>query len=285
MRPYTKNNGYCPAARAHLASPPPLPAIAGYRGRPGAPPVKHYALIPAAGRGERLGAAIAKQYLPVNGQPLLLHTVHALLSDARIERVFIVLAPDDTGFASSGCAAALAADSSPAGSTPADSTRADSSRVQTLACGGDTRAQSVTRALQALAARVDALDWILVHDAARPCLPRASLARLIDTLCDHPVGGLLALPVADTLKRGDAHGVVQSTQPREGLWSAQTPQMFRHGALLAALLAAGSGVTDEAQAIELAGAQPQLVHGDPRNLKVTWPGDLELAGRLLEKPQ
>jgi len=275
MRPYNRGNGYCSAVRAHLASSPPLPAIAGYRGRPGAPPVKHYALVPAAGRGERLGAAVAKQYLPVSGRPLLVHTVHALLSDARIDRVFIVLAPDDTDFANSGCAATLAADSTPA----------DSSRVQTLACGGDTRAQSVTRALQALVARVDALDWILVHDAARPCLPPESLARLIDTLSDHPVGGLLALPVADTLKRADAHGVVQSTQPREGLWSAQTPQMFRHGALLAALLAAGSGVTDEAQAIELAGAKPQLVPGDPRNLKVTWPGDLELAGRLLEKPQ
>jgi 2-C-methyl-D-erythritol 4-phosphate cytidylyltransferase len=229
--------------------------------------VKCHALLPAAGRGERLGGGIAKQYLPINGTPMLLHSVRALLADARIERVFIVIAPADEAFAASGCAAAL------------EPFRA---RVQVLACGGDTRAQSVLQALEAIGGMVSADDWVLVHDAARPCLPADALARLIDTLYLHPVGGLLAMPVADTLKRADSRGVVESTQPREGLWSAQTPQMFRHGALLAALRSAGAAVTDEAQAIEHAGARPQLVRGDARNLKVTWPGDPELAGHFLE---
>jgi 2-C-methyl-D-erythritol 4-phosphate cytidylyltransferase len=198
---------------------------------------------------------------------MLWHTVHALLAEPRIECVFIVLAPDDTQFA------ALAASPFAAGA----------SRVVTVACGGETRALSVLNGLDAMADRVDSADWVLVHDAARPCLPRETLGRLIDTLAADAVGGLLALPVADTVKRADAQGRVTATEPRESLWLAQTPQMFRHGALRAALRAAGAAVTDEAQAMELSGVRPRLVRGDARNLKVTWPGDIALAGRLMEQ--
>ena len=232
-----------------------------------------WALVPAAGRGARIGAQTAKQYLPIAGVPMLWRSVSALLAEPRIAAVFVVLAADDTQYAALGTAPWSAG---------------DAARVHTLACGGDTRAQSVANGLAAIAARVAACDWILVHDAARPCLSRAALARLIDTVGDDPVGGLLALPVADTVKRADAAVAapgaprVRATEPREALWLAQTPQMFRHGALAAALQRAGPAVTDEAQAMEASGAQPMLVRGDPRNLKVTWPGDLELAARLLD---
>lgn len=229
-----------------------------------------HALVPAAGRGARFGTAVAKQYALLRGAPLLVHTLRALLVERRLARVWLVLAPEDEDYARSGARAQV---------------EALGTRVAVLRCGGETRALSVANALAALAAREDgpaARDWMLVHDAARPCLPADALARLIDRVLADGEGGLLALPVADTVKRADANDRVESTQPRERLWTAQTPQMFRREALARALVAAGPAVTDEAQAMEACGAHPLLVRGDPANLKVTWPADLALAERFLE---
>jgi len=214
-----------------------------------------------------MSSGTPKQYLLLDGQPMLLHTVAALLAEPRLVRVHVVLTRDDPDFEASGCAAGL---------------RRYADRVRVLDCGGPTRAQSVVNGLRAIVAEVEPDDWMLVHDAARPCLPRVALAHLIDSLENDPVGGLLALPVGDTIKRGDAVDHVIDTPSRAGLWAAQTPQMFRHAALLAALDAAGPGVTDEAQAIEGSGARPRLVRGDPRNLKVTWPQDVALAECFLQ---
>jgi len=222
-----------------------------------------------------MASGLPKQYLPLAGVPMLVHTVEALLVEPRLSSVSVVLAPDDADYEAAGCALRL---------------QAHGARVRVVRCGGDTRAASVRNGLRALAGSVAADDWVLVHDAARPCLPPSALARLIDTLLDDPVGGLLAMPVADTLKRGGADGRVVDTPSREGLWAAQTPQMFRCAPLLAALDAAveaaarpgGAPATDEAQAIEAGGASPRLVRGDPRNLKVTWPADIALAEGFLQ---
>jgi len=221
-----------------------------------------------------MASGLPKQYLPLAGVPMLVHTVEALLVEPRLSSVSVVLAPDDVDYEAAGCALRL---------------QVHGARVRVVRCGGDTRAASVRNGLRALAGSVAADDWVLVHDAARPCLPPSALARLIDTLLDDPVGGLLAMPVADTLKRGGADGRVVDTPSREGLWAAQTPQMFRCAPLLAALDAAveaaarpgGAPATDEAQAIEAGGASPRLVRGDPRNLKVTWPADIALAEGFL----
>jgi 2-C-methyl-D-erythritol 4-phosphate cytidylyltransferase len=222
-----------------------------------------------------MASGLPKQYLPLAGVPMLVHTVEALLVEPRLSSVSVVLAPDDADYEAAGCALRL---------------QAHGARVRVVRCGGDTRAASVRNGLRALAGSVAADDWVLVHDAARPCLPPSALARLIDTLLDDPIGGLLAMPVADTLKRGGADGRVVDTPSREGLWAAQTPQMFRCAPLLAALDAAveaaarpgGAPATDEAQAIEAGGASPRLVRGDPRNLKVTWPADIALAEGFLQ---
>jgi len=160
-------------------------------------------------------------------------------------------------------------------------------RIEVLRCGGATRAETVLNGLQAMAGVCAADDWVLVHDAARPCLPDEMLGKLLDEVADDPVGGLLAVPVADTLKRAAAESAsgprAEATVPRAGLWQAQTPQMFRHATLVDALRAAGSDMTDEASAIEQLGLQPRLVESDSRNLKVTYPQDLELAGLILGK--
>ncbi len=152
--------------------------------------------------------------------------------------------------------------------------------------GGETRAESVRNGLRALRDRVAAHDWILVHDAARPCLPAAVIDRLIATLAGDAVGGIAALPVADTLRRADADHRIAAPIPRAGLWAAQTPQMFRHGILLDALERCDlSTVTDEAGAVEALGRTPRLVEGDPANLKVTYARDLALAAQLLQTPE
>ena len=154
-----------------------------------------------------------------------------------------------------------------------------------LRCGGATRSDTVRNALQALAGTCRDDDWILVHDAARPCVPPEALARLVAQLGDDDVGGLLAIPVADTLKRGDADGAaprVVRTEDRGQLWQAQTPQMFRYGVLTRALAQpAARDCTDEAQAVEALGMSPRLVRGSVANLKVTFPDDLVLAAAIL----
>ncbi len=224
---------------------------------------KFFALVPAAGSGARMGAALPKQYLALAGRPLLYHTLKQLCACAEIERVFVVLAAGDRFFAQ-------------------QDWQPFADRIEPLYCGGAARAVSVFNGLLAVRDLLAADDWMLVHDAVRPCLPADALQRLIDTLRNDPVGGLLALPVVDTLKRADAAGLVMQTESRESLWQAQTPQMFRYRALLEALRAFDPALaTDEASAIEHLGQRPRLVTGDTRNLKVTYPHDLELAALIL----
>jgi 2-C-methyl-D-erythritol 4-phosphate cytidylyltransferase len=155
-------------------------------------------------------------------------------------------------------------------------------RVKPLYCGGETRAASVFNGLLAARDFIAASDWVLVHDAARPCLGREALDRLLEELDADETGGLLAVPVPDTLKRGNRDARVSSTEPRDNLWLAQTPQMFRYRLLIEALRAVDPAViTDEAQAIEGLGLKPRLVLGDTRNIKVTFPEDLAIAELIL----
>jgi 2-C-methyl-D-erythritol 4-phosphate cytidylyltransferase len=225
---------------------------------------RHYVIIPAAGSGSRMGAALPKQYLPVLGKPMIHHTLSVFSGHSGVARIAVVLSPDDSGWAQY--------DFSDLGS-----------KVEVFRCGGTTRAETVLNGLEALAGEAEEEDWVLVHDAARPCLTRAMLDSLLTELADDPVGGLLAVPVADTLKREGRDGRVDHTEPRAGLWRAQTPQMFRYGLLRRALQAMGSDApTDEAQAVESLGHAPRLVMGDGHNLKVTYPEDLVIAELLLK---
>ena len=218
-----------------------------------------HALVPAAGFGARMGHELPKQYLPLAGQPLIFHALNTLCASPDITTVFVVLAPDDALFHSY------------------DWSRFGD-KLQPLFCGGETRAASVLNGL--LASELEPDDWVLVHDAARPCLTQAHLAKLIAELRGDEVGGILAVPVADTLKRADADGRVLRTENREQLWQAQTPQMFRAGLLVQALRQC-SQVTDEASAVEALGLRPRLVLGESGNFKVTYPQDLLLAEFLL----
>ncbi len=208
------------------------------------------------------GEGVAKQYLPLNGHPVLYHALAALCAVPRIKRVFVVLASAD-----------------------GDWNRHDWSvfgnKLSPLFCGGPTRAESVRNGLRAIAAQVEAHDWVLVHDAARPCLGSWHVEALIDAVGVDDAGGILAVPVTDTLKRSDDDHCISATLPRTALWQAQTPQMFRHGFLRRAL-EAHPGVTDEAGAMEALGFRPRLVPADPTNLKVTYPIDLQLASWILQ---
>ena len=221
-----------------------------------------FALVPCAGVGQRAGAGGPKQYAPVGGQPMVARTLQALGRVARLDAVLVVLAPEDDQFQ-----ARLPGFSGPG---------------RWLArCGGATRAETVARGLAELQARgAQPHDWVLVHDAARCLLQPEWVGALIDACADDAVGGLLALPLADTLKQ-EADGRVATTVPRAGKWAAQTPQMFRLGLLQTALRQAGPEVTDEASAVEALGHAPKLVRGHARNLKVTWPEDFALADALL----
>jgi 2-C-methyl-D-erythritol 4-phosphate cytidylyltransferase len=224
-----------------------------------------FALVPCAGVGERAGAGGPKQYRDLAGRAVVAHTLAALAQVERLAATLVVLAPQDRGFEAAAPAFVGA-------------------KAWVARCGGPTRAESVLQGLKELATRgAQPQDWVLVHDAAR-CLVRPEwVNRLIDACVDDEVGGLLALPVADTLKQEEA-GRVARTVDRRGKWAAQTPQMFRLGLLRPALLQAGDSVTDEASAIELLGHAPKLVVGSPENLKVTWPADFELAERWLRLP-
>lgn len=223
-----------------------------------------YALIPAAGSGSRMGAAIPKQYQPLAGKPLIAHAIGALCAHPRVTLTFAVLAPGDAYF-------------------NRHDWSAHKGRLETLYCGGPTRAASVLNGLVAMSDVVEPDDWVMVHDAARPCLTAALIDRLCDELADDNVGGLLAVPVADTLKRGGDDARVQQTVARDGLWQAQTPQMFRYRLLLEALRRASPDVvTDEASAIEQAGFAPRLVMGSVRNLKVTFPDDAAVAESIIK---
>jgi 2-C-methyl-D-erythritol 4-phosphate cytidylyltransferase len=222
---------------------------------------RFYAIVPAAGSGSRFGAEIPKQYLSLAGRPLIYHTLSALCRCRQIDRVWVVLAPDDRWWQQYSWATL-------------------GPKLETVFCGGATRAQSVENGLAAAATAVADDDWVLVHDAARPCVSQAMLAALCNELADDPVGGLLAVPVADTLKRANPDRRVLATESRECLWQAQTPQMFRY-AMLTQALAGAAHVTDEAGAIEALGLCPRLVRADSTNLKVTYPADLRLAELIL----
>lgn len=229
-------------------------------------PSQYFAVIPAAGSGSRFGAPLPKQYLSINGLPLIRHAIDALLADARIARVIVVLSPDDRDWH--------------ADCMPADKPE----RMSVIRVGGATRAESVLNGIKWLSEQIksDSNDWVLVHDAARPCLSRAQIDTLISTLTDDPVGGLLAIPVADTVKRADAKNRVDATVDRRQLWQAQTPQMFRLDLLQQALNAVDLAVaTDESAAIEALGHAPKLVPGSLSNLKVTYPADLPLATAII----
>jgi 2-C-methyl-D-erythritol 4-phosphate cytidylyltransferase len=226
-------------------------------------PARLFALVPCAGVGQRAGTAQPKQYAPLAGRAVVAHTLQALLSVRELDAVLVALAPDDTLF-------------------EAHAPAFEGRRAWVARCGGATRAATVAGGLGALRQRgATARDWVLVHDAAR-CLVRPEwIGRLVQACLDDPAGGLLALPVADTLKQDDGAGRVAATVARAGKWAAQTPQMFRLGLLEQALATAGDAVTDEASAIEALGLAPRLVRGDVENLKITWPEDFALAERLL----
>ncbi|TJZ73314.1 IspD/TarI family cytidylyltransferase [Chitiniphilus eburneus] len=257
------------------------------------------ALVPAAGNGSRMGGGQPKQYLPLADRPLIWHTLRALHAVPELERIVVVLSPDDTQW------------------DQYDWSGFD--RLRVLRVGGDTRAHSVLNGLEALRAdypasgepapaparRLDRISisitldavprdpapvatlsqdgpWVLVHDAARPCIDPALVSGMIARLDNDPVGGILAVPVADTLKAARPGERIAHTQPRAGLWQAQTPQMFRLHALADALAAStGPDITDEASALERLGHAPALVMGSPWNIKVTYPQDLRLASLIL----
>ena len=223
---------------------------------------RHFAIVPAAGSGARFGSEVPKQYLELAGKPMIFHSIAALCRCDRIDAVWVVLSPGDEWWASFDWSAL-------------------GCKLRVLYCGGSTRAETVGNGLSAIAGDIDEGDWVLVHDAARPCLSQDMLSALCEQLATDPVGGLLAVPVADTLKRADADQRVAATQSRDAMWQAQTPQMFRYG-LLRQVLDVNSAVTDEAGAVEAAGLQPRLVRADSTNLKVTFPADLRLAELILQ---
>jgi len=226
-----------------------------------------FALIPAAGSGSRFAGGQPKQYAPIAGKAMLWHAVKAVCVPP-VETVFVVLAPGDQAYA-------------------AQDWSAFAGKVEPLYCGGASRRDSVYNGLKSVMNAIEPDDWILVHDAARPCLPRRDLDSLVRECRADAVGGLLALPAADTVKKAtkDEAGVhrILGTEDRAQLWLAQTPQMFRAGLLARALHSAAGLVTDEASAIEQLGLQPRLVTGSRENLKVTFPEDLAIAEAFLAR--
>lgn len=219
-------------------------------------------IVPAAGRGQRMGADRPKQYLPIDDKPVLAHTLSRLHQAYPQASLCLCLDENDVWF------------------DPCWVPFSDWRRV----VGGAERVDSVLRALDDLASEAAENDLVLVHDVARPCVHPDDLQRLFEMLIDEPVGGLLAAPVADTMKRADEADRVTATESREGLWHALTPQGFRYGLLRGALYSAlnkGVHVTDEASAIEAQGLAPRLVAGRRDNLKITHPEDLRLAAQVL----
>lgn len=226
-----------------------------------------HALIPAAGRSVRFGGTTLKQYAHLLGEPVMAHTIAAASAHPSVRAVTVVLAAEDGIFAE------LVAPLFP--------------RVGTVS-GGDSRAQSVLNGLQHIRASDPDCGWVLVHDAARPCLAPESLRDLLEAGLRSDSGAILAVPVSDTLKRADADGRIESTLDRSCCWSAQTPQLFPLAALLANLAAAlqrDQLPTDEAAAMELAGERPLLVPGLRSNIKITGPEDLALAESILRRRQ
>jgi len=226
-----------------------------------------WAVVPAAGGGVRMRADRPKQYLPLLGRPILLHTLERLGSYPRLRGMLVGIAPDDAYWPTL------------SGSIP---------KLLGTCAGGTTRAETVLSGLRALAAHAAPDDWVLVHDAARPCVRHADIDALLAAVAGHADGGLLAVPVGDTVKRADHNGCVEQTVSRAGLWRALTPQAFRLGALTVALenaQRAGIEITDEAAAMEYSGARPRLVRGHADNIKITVPEDLALAELYLREQE
>jgi 2-C-methyl-D-erythritol 4-phosphate cytidylyltransferase len=225
---------------------------------------KVFALVLAAGQGTRIGDAVPKQYIPIAGKPMMFHSIETFASLSRVERLFVVLAPLDRHWAGHDWSALP-------------------EKVEAVFCGGEHRAESVLNTLKFLENRVAKDDWILVHDAARPCIDKELVEQFLDEIGDDQVGGLLAIPLADTLKRADEHQRVSETVARTGLWRAQTPQMF-HYDLLRRGLEKKPTATDESDAVESIGySAPRLVQGESTNIKVTFAEDLEVAEMILER--
>jgi 2-C-methyl-D-erythritol 4-phosphate cytidylyltransferase len=227
--------------------------------------VKYWAVVPAAGVGKRMQADRPKQYLEIDGRPLIEYAINRLIADSHIEGVVVAISADDEYWPALEIALA---------------------KPLWVVEGGVERCHSVLNALQELATRANEDDWVLVHDAARPCVRAEDITHLITQLMNDDIGGLLAVPVRDTMKRAGTNQRVITTEDREGLWHALTPQMFRFGKLRHALeqaLEDESLVTDEASAMELAEYEPLLVEGHADNIKVTRPEDLALAAFYLQQ--
>ena len=227
---------------------------------------RHFGLIPAAGVGARMGGVTPKQYMTIAGKPMMAHVLETFAQTNSISHTFVVVSAEDAYID------ALMAD-----------TPGLQGRVSVLRCGGATRAETVHNGLLAIGQQAKDEDWVLVHDAARPGITGALIDTLVQALADDATGGLLALPVVDTLKHA-TDGRADKTVPRAHLWAAQTPQMFRYALLLRAFKHAQehiSALTDDASAIEMLGLTPKLIEGSPRNFKVTLPHDVALAEFLL----
>ncbi len=229
--------------------------------------LNYWAVIPAAGIGKRMGSEIPKQYLELNGKAIILHTLDRLLFHSAIKGAVVALSRHDGWW---------------------EHLEIHHDKPVQRVEGGIERCHSVLNALHELSSHADDEDWVLVHDAARPCLLQTDLDNLINRVSQDKIGGLLGVPVRDTMKRAETSGRVIDTVEREGLWHALTPQMFRLGMLRSALenaIEAEQLVTDEASAMEQAGYQPLLVEGSATNIKITRPEDLALAAFYLQQQE
>ncbi|MDG1772797.1 MAG: 2-C-methyl-D-erythritol 4-phosphate cytidylyltransferase [Oceanicoccus sp.] len=225
---------------------------------------RFFAVIPAAGVGKRMGSEIPKQYLPLLGKTVIEHTITTLLAEPLLDRIIIAVSAEDTHWQSLDVL--------------------KDARIE-IVDGGAERSDSVLNGLKHLSSIASNNDWVLVHDVARPCIAASDIQRLITALSSHPVGGILAVPMSDTVKQV-AGKIIAATVDRSQLWHAQTPQMFRHQLLLDSVTAGveqGLSITDEASAIELAGYQPEVVQAISANIKITRPEDLALAEHYLKK--
>lgn len=223
-----------------------------------------WVIVPAAGIGSRMNSETPKQYLPLCGKSVIAHTLLRLARLPDLGAVVVALNPNDSQWRLHGLAL----------------------QEGLMTCtGGEHRAESVLNGLYALAGLANDDDWVLVHDAVRPCVRLDDIQRLLQEIAQHPVGGLLATPISSTLKLADEHGDVKATPPRDNMWQASTPQAFRYGLLRTVLEKAGAEktlVTDEASAMELAGYSPRLVRGNADNIKITYPDDLLMAKIILQ---
>ncbi len=227
--------------------------------------VQCWAVVPAAGTGSRMGANIPKQYLPLGGSTIIGHTLQRLASSSCIAGIVVAVGADDEWWPTA---------------------KPDIGKPLVVVTGGAERCHSVLNATNKLITMGLRDEWVLVHDAARPCVRVTDIEKLVSTLHNSSAGGLLGAPVNDTVKRADGGGNIVATVDREGLWRALTPQMFRLQLLHDALASAISTrelVTDEASAMELAGYTPQLVEGHADNIKITRPADLAMAEFFLQQ--